>query len=125
MTKRPASRELIYDPKMARKFSYLRLKSHDLQDDTLSILENPKLGFYVRYILANEINGGSHESRASKRTTPEFEQQKENTFRTVIAEQKWDEPDATGLLRRLMENGSALGDAVAALLLPILPNVEN
>ncbi|KAG4436311.1 hypothetical protein IFR05_008205 [Cadophora sp. M221] len=142
MTKRPASQELDHDPILAKKFSHLKIDSRtdlaSIQNFALSILENRNLAQYVRKLTFTFYHWASYPAQALPYTamTPE-EQEKETRFKAAIEEQKWEEPEATELLKRLMATSPAPGsgfrqrtshqlfpDAVVALLLPILPNLE-
>ena len=139
MSKRPASQELEHDPILARRFSHFKITSHgDLQpaqEFALAILENRKLAQYVRQVTLNYRHWGGFPAKPFPCTaTAEAELEKESTFRAAIAAQQWGEEDATELLRRLMTTTSPgfnqrsshqlFPDAVVALLLPILPNVQ-
>jgi len=139
MSKRAASQELEHDPMIAKKFSHLKITSHNdlasAQDFALSILEDRKLAQYVRHVSLNYRHWGRFPAHALPYTvTTEAELEKEARFKAAIAEQKWEEAEATELLRRLMTTSSPgfnkpssfqlFPDAVVALLLPILPNVQ-
>ena len=139
MSKRAASQELDHDPMMAKKFSHLKITSHKdfepAQDFALSILEDRKLAHYVRHVSLDYYDWAGFPAQALSYTvTTEAEIEKEALFKAVIAEQKWEEAEATELLRRLMTTTlrsfkeprslQLFPDAVVALLLPILPNVQ-
>jgi hypothetical protein len=139
MSKRAASQELEYDPVMAKKFSHLKITSHEdiapAQDFALSILEDRKLAQYVLNVSLNYTHWAAFPAKAFPYTaTTEAELEKEARFKAAIAEQKWEEEEASELLKRLMTTSSPgfnkrsshqlLPDAVVALLLPILPNVQ-
>lgn len=124
---------------IAKKFSHLKITSHNdlasAQDFALSILEDRKLAQYVRHVSLNYRHWGRFPAHALPYTvTTEAELEKEARFKAAIAEQKWEEAEATELLRRLMTTSSPgfnkpssfqlFPDAVVALLLPILPNVQ-
>ena len=139
MSKRPASQELEHNPVMARKFSHLKITDHahfaQAQDLALSILENRKLAQYVRHVTLNYSHWGSYAAKALPYTVEtEAEREKGARFKEAIAKQKWEEAEATELLARLMNTAypgfnkpssyQLFPDAVVALLLPILPNVQ-
>jgi len=140
MSKRSAPQELSRDPVLARKFSHLEIKSHcdipSIQRFALNILKNRNLARYVRKVTLTFSYWVSYPAKAFPYTTTTDEERKiEKIFQAAIAEQKWEEPDATELLKRLMTTESPgfnkrsshqlLPDAVVALLLPVLPNVEH
>ncbi|KAH6713260.1 hypothetical protein BKA61DRAFT_608808 [Leptodontidium sp. MPI-SDFR-AT-0119] len=141
MSKRPASQELDHDPIQAKKFSHLKIDRRtdltSIQNFALSILENRNLAQYVRKLTFTFYHSASYPAQALPytATTPE-EQEKETRFKDAIAEQKWEEPEATELLKRLMTTNPPPGfrqrnsyqlfpDAIVALLLPILPNLKH
>lgn len=139
MPKRAASQELDHDPIAAKKFSHLKITSDKdiapAQDFALSILKNRKLAHYVRHVSLSHGYWPAVPSQGFLYTaTTEAELEKEATFKAAIAEQQWEEAEATELLRRLMTASyfsfnqprydRLLPDAVVALLLPILPNVQ-
>jgi hypothetical protein len=140
MSKRAASQELDHDPMMAKKFAHLKITSDNdivpAHDFALSILENRKLAQYVRHVSLNYNHWTPFPVQALSYTvTTEVELENEARFKAAIAEQKWEEAEATELLRRLVtpslprsfNNPSShqlFPDAVVALLLPILPNVQ-
>ena len=136
MSKRPASQELEHDPILAKRVSHFKVDQlvdmASVQDLALAILEDRSLVQYVRKVTLTYQYGPARLDQALPYTanTPE-EKEKEEMFKAAIAEQKWEEPDATELLKRLMTiEYQGMGsldlfpDAVVALLLPILPNVE-
>ncbi|KAK0109212.1 hypothetical protein ONS96_003035 [Cadophora gregata f. sp. sojae] len=140
MAKMPASQELEHDPALVKRFSHLKIDNRSnlsaIQNFALSILQNQKIAQYVRRVTLTYSHWASYPAEAFPYTaTTDEERVKEKTFRAAIAEQKWDEPDATELLKRLMTTKSPgfnqrsshqlLPDAVVAILLPILPNVEH
>lgn len=139
MSKRGASQELDHDPLAAKKFSHLKITSDNdiapAQDFALCILENREFANYVRHVTLNYNPWAGFPAQALPYTIiTEAEIEKEAIFKGAIAEQKWEEAEATELLGRLMTTSSPgfnkpsshqlLPDAVVALLLPILPNVQ-
>lgn len=137
MPKRAASEELDRDPLMAQSFAHLNLGRHaDLQaaqNFALSILANRGLAKYVRHV-SLDCSHWPYPARALPYTaTTAAERDREASFKAAIAEQKWEESDATELLKRLITTSSPgfnkpsshqlFPDAVVALLLPLLPNV--
>ena len=106
MSKRPASQELDHDPMMAKKFTHLKITSYDdlapAQDFALSILENRELAHYVRRVTLNYDSWAGFPAQAISYTaTTEAELEKQAMFKAAIAEQKWEEAEATELLNGL------------------------
>jgi hypothetical protein len=124
---------------MGKKFSHLTITPNSdfapVQDFALSILENRHLAQYVGHVRLEYYHSAPYPAQSFPYTvTMEAELQKEALFKAAIAEQKWEEAEASELLRRLMTTSSRgfnnpsshqlFPDAVVALLLPILPNVR-
>ncbi|KAL2071735.1 hypothetical protein VTL71DRAFT_12970 [Oculimacula yallundae] len=107
MSKRPASRELAHDPKLARKFSHFDLQSDSnilpAQSFALCILDYRDLAKYVRKVTLTYSLWGQYEEETPpyEAVTPE-DKVRQEIFRAAIADQDWDESDASGLLNRLM-----------------------
>jgi len=135
------SQGIEHDLLMAKNFSHLKITSEKVfapaQDFALSILKNRKLAQYVRHVsLDYHPYGGFPAQALSYKITTEAELEKEASFKAAITEQKWNKADATELLKRLMTTSPSdpeliepsshelFPDAVVALLLPILPNVQ-
>jgi hypothetical protein len=107
MSKRAASQELDHDPVMAKKFAHLKVTSDNdivpAHDFALSILENRKLAQYVRHVSLNYNHWAPFLVQAlSYKVTTGAELENEARFKAAIAEQKWEEAEATELLRRLI-----------------------
>jgi hypothetical protein len=96
---------------MAKKLTHLKITSgEDLalaQDFALSVLENRKIAHYVRRVSLNYSHWAGFPTQALSYTaTTEAELEEQAMFKAAIAEQKWEEAEATELLKRLMTTSS-------------------